>query len=54
LEQKYGAEVELVPGTGGVFEVTVDGRLMFSKKQLKRFPTDEEIIAAGAGAGAGA
>ena len=47
LEQKYGAEVELVPGVGGVFEITVDGQLKFSKKQTGRFPTDDEIIAAG-------
>jgi selT/selW/selH-like putative selenoprotein len=36
-----------VPGVGGVFEITVDGRLKFSKKQLGRFPTDEEIDAVG-------
>lgn len=47
LEQKYGAEVELVPGVGGVFEITVDGQLKFSKKQTGRFPTDDEIVAAG-------
>jgi selT/selW/selH-like putative selenoprotein len=34
---------------GGVFEITVDGQLKFSKKQLGRFPTDEEIDAVGAG-----
>ena len=48
----YGAEVELVPGVAGVFEITVDGRLLFSKKQTGRFPTDEEIDALAAG-GAG-
>ena len=47
MEQKYGAEVELVPGVGGVFEITVDGRLAFSKKQAGRFPTDEEVEAVG-------
>jgi selenoprotein W-related protein len=47
LQDKYGAEVELVPGAGGVFEITVDGKLMFSKKQTGRFPTDEEVIAVG-------
>ena len=47
LEDKYGAEVDLVPGVAGVFEITVDGRLAFSKKQTGRFPTDEEIIAVG-------
>jgi selT/selW/selH-like putative selenoprotein len=30
---------------GGVFEITVDGELKFSKKALGRFPTDEEIDA---------
>ena len=49
MEEKYGAEVELVPGVGGVFEITVDGRLAFSKKQMGRFPTDEEVVAVGAG-----
>jgi len=39
----------LVPGVGGAFEITVDGNLVFSKKQLGRFPTDEEIDAVGAG-----
>jgi selT/selW/selH-like putative selenoprotein len=47
LEEKYGAEVALVPGVGGVFEITVDGQLKFSKKQTGRFPTDEEVVAAG-------
>jgi selT/selW/selH-like putative selenoprotein len=38
-----GAEIELAKSGGGVFEITVDGRLVFSKKQLGRFPTDAEI-----------
>ncbi len=32
----------LVKGGGGVFEVTVDGDLVFSKKALGRFPEDSE------------
>lgn len=47
LQDRYGAEVELVPGVGGAFEITADGRLVFSKKQTGRFPTDEEIDAIG-------
>jgi selT/selW/selH-like putative selenoprotein len=47
LEQKYGAEVELVPGVAGVFDITVDGQLKYSKKQTGRFPTDEEVLATG-------
>jgi len=34
-----------VRSRGGVFEVTIDGALKFSKQQLGRFPTDEEIDA---------
>jgi len=49
LQDKYGAEVELVPGSGGAFEITVDGQLKYSKKQTGRFPTDEEVVAVGAG-----
>jgi selT/selW/selH-like putative selenoprotein len=48
LEQKYGAEVELVPGVAGVFDITVDGQLRYSKKQTGRFPTDDEVVATGA------
>jgi len=47
LEEKYGAEVELVPGIGGVFDITVDGVVRYSKKQTGRFPTDDEVIATG-------
>ena len=36
----------MIPSGGGVFEVEVDGTLIFSKKELDRFPEDEEIFAA--------
>ena len=36
-------DFELVAGSGGVFEIEIDGDLKFSKKTLGRFPTDEEI-----------
>jgi selenoprotein W-related protein len=44
LEQA-GADVELKRGTGGVFEITVDGALKFSKKATGHFPSDAEIDA---------
>jgi selenoprotein W-related protein len=37
-------ESELIPSHGGVFEVTVDGKRLFSKKQLGRFPDEGEIL----------
>jgi len=39
------AEVAYVRSRGGVFEITIDGALKFSKKRLGRFPTDQEIEA---------
>lgn len=45
FEKAAGATVELRRSSGGVFEITIDGALKFSKKVLGRFPTDEEIAA---------
>ena len=41
------SEFTLIPSQGGVFEISVDGKLLFSKTELGRFPEDgeaEEII----------
>jgi len=38
--------VSLRKSGGGVFEVTVDGTVRFSKKASGRFPTDDELLAA--------
>ena len=43
LIMEFGAEVDLVKSGGGVFEVTVDDRLVFSKKALGRFPEPGEL-----------
>ncbi len=37
------SEITLIPSSGGVFEVKVDEELIFSKKQLDRFPNEGEI-----------
>ncbi|MDZ4277564.1 MAG: Rdx family protein [Dehalococcoidia bacterium] len=37
------AGVTLVPGRGGIFEVRVDGELVFSHKQAGRFPEPREL-----------
>lgn len=44
LKTSVNVEVELLPSSGGVFEVTADGSLLFSKKDLKRFPVEGEIL----------
>ena len=44
LDSKFGILAEMRPSSGGVFEVTLNGSLIFSKKQLGRFPNDGEIV----------
>ncbi|OKY75305.1 MAG: hypothetical protein BM485_09530 [Desulfobulbaceae bacterium DB1] len=44
LKTKFGADVELVAGSGGVFEIYVDARKIFSKAASGRFPEDGEIV----------
>jgi selenoprotein W-related protein len=36
--------LEIVPSGGGVFEVTVDGALLFSKKSLGRHAKAGEVM----------
>jgi len=46
LKQHFpDAEVRLIQSSGGVFEVTVDGDLIFSKKALRRHAEPAEILA---------
>jgi selenoprotein W-related protein len=39
-----GAEVKLVSSSGGVFEVSVDGKVVFSKKALGRHAQPGEVL----------
>lgn len=36
--------MELIAGSGGIYDISVDGMLLFSKQQEKRFPEPEEIL----------
>jgi selenoprotein W-related protein len=36
-------ELKLIPHYGGVFEVTVNGDSVFSKKKTDRFPNDDDV-----------
>jgi len=44
LKEKFKVESELIASSHGVFEVVVDERNIFSKKELGRFPDHSEII----------
>lgn len=36
----------LIPGRGGIFDVKVDGEMVFSKAKVGRFPEPDEVIRA--------
>ena len=36
-------EVAMIPGTGGIFEVRVDGTTVWSRKKNERFPELKEL-----------
>ncbi len=46
LKKRLGIESTLIPGGGGVFDVSVDGEVVFSKKSVGRFPEIQEILRA--------
>ena len=43
LRQSVDVEAQLVAGGGGVFDVFVDGNLVYSKAQTGRFPDPGEV-----------
>lgn len=47
MNKEFGAEVELIKGGGGIFDITVDGQLAFSKFSTGRFPTEDDLHAIG-------
>jgi selenoprotein W-related protein len=42
FEMEIG-ELALIPGTGGVFEIAVDGELIWSRAEQGRFPDIKEL-----------
>ena len=42
FEEELGG-VTLVPGTGGVFVIRVDGEMIWSRKEMGRFPDITEL-----------
>jgi len=44
LHGEFNVQPQLIEGSGGVFDVTVDGQLVFSKHDHGRFPQHDEIV----------
>ncbi len=43
LRRAFGVEANLVPGRRGIFDVIVDGEIVFSKYEAGRFPNHDEV-----------
>ena len=41
-EEQFGS-VEVIPGAGGIFDVHLDGELVFTKSMLGRYPEPDEV-----------
>ncbi|MBC8392478.1 MAG: SelT/SelW/SelH family protein [Deltaproteobacteria bacterium] len=44
ISDEIGLAAELIGGKAGIFDVVVDGDLIFSKKKVGRFPENSEIL----------
>jgi len=44
IKKELAVDSKLVRGSGGIFDVTVDNKRIFSKKEEGRFPTEKEIV----------
>jgi len=44
LKKKYSVESTLIEKGNGIFDVEVDGKMIFSKHKAGRFPGESEII----------
>jgi selenoprotein W-related protein len=44
ISDRFGVQAELVKGKNGVFDVVVDGDIVFSKHKEGRFPQNDEIL----------
>ena len=43
-EEDSVAVVEVVPGANGIFDVHVDGDLVFTKSMLGRYPDPDDVV----------
>lgn len=45
MKKEFDADVVLIASADGVYEIMLNGRTLFSRKALNRFPDDGEIVA---------
>jgi selT/selW/selH-like putative selenoprotein len=45
LQEAFGVETTLIKGGGGIFDVTLDGALVYSKHDAGEFPDEDALVA---------
>ena len=44
IKKRFGLAATLEKGSGGIFDVEADGKMLFSKHDKGRFPENEEVL----------
>ncbi len=44
IKKSCGLEAKLIEGAGGIFDVKVDGKLIYSKHETGQFPEESEVL----------
>jgi selT/selW/selH-like putative selenoprotein len=44
IKKKFNVEPKMIEGSGGVFDVHVNGTQIWSKHETERFPENHEVI----------
>ncbi|MBJ51638.1 MAG: Rdx family protein [Pseudomonadales bacterium] len=44
LKDAYNADAFLIEGAGGIFDVVVDGDLVYSKHETGEFPDEDQLV----------
>ena len=44
IKRETGLKAQLVPGSGGIYDVTADGAMVFSKKEAGGFPENRDVV----------
>jgi selT/selW/selH-like putative selenoprotein len=45
IKNEFGVTADLTGGHSGIFDVEVDGEVVYSKDKTFRFPTNDEVFA---------
>lgn len=44
IKKRTGVEPELIKGDNGIFDVKLDGKIVYSKHETGRFPEHHEVL----------